>query len=154
MIKKVICLGVVLVMCLAAFTGCNQKLEKDLSMKETRIAELESERREFFGISKETEDQIKQDYLEKLNDSNITIEDIYIYRYFGIYNESVAVIMALYGISPPPSIDEIVVEGFEFSFNTGRHISIWKSNVFYSLQNAYDESILIIDDLEKIHDLH
>ena len=52
------------------------------------------------------------------------------------------------------SIDKIEVEGFEFIFNTGRHIAVWNNGHFYSLQNAYDEGLITIEDLEKIHKLY
>lgn len=160
MIKKIISLKVVLIIIfvLAMTVGCNDKsmdnLEEQINVKNARITELERERRESFGINKKTEDQIKQDYYVMLDNSKFNIEDVYIYRYFGIYNGGVAVMMALYGVSLPPAIDEIMVVGLKFSFNTGRHIIMWKNGTFYSLQNAYDENFLTVDELEKIQDTH
>jgi hypothetical protein len=146
----------------AMLFGCNEsienrekivELEDELNLKDARIFELEEERRAIFGLSEELENQIKQDYYGILNNNSYTIEDVYIYRLYGMFDGGVGVKMALNGVSLPPAIDIITVEGFTFYFNTGQHIKIWKDGVFYSLQNAYDEGILTINDLEKIHDL-
>lgn len=98
--------------------------------------------------------QIRKDYLERLDDSSLGLDDIYIFKFFGVYNDSYAVIMAVHGLEPPSSIDEITVEGFEFSFNTGRHISIWKDGEFFSLQAAYDEYLLTLENIEAIYNLY
>ena len=100
----------------------------------------------------EWEMQIRKDYLRDLNDKNISLSDVYIYSYFGTYGDSVAVKMALKSRVPPPKIDTIVVEGFEFEFNTGLHIVIWNNRKFYSLQAAFDKGFLTLENLKTIHD--
>ena len=98
--------------------------------------------------------KIKQDYFQQVNESDIVLEDVYVYKYYGTYNESVVVIMAINGFSPPPSIDRIQVAEFEFMFNTGLHITVWRDSFFYNLQNAYDGCLLTIENLQEIHNLY
>lgn len=106
------------------------------------------------SLNPTTEARIKQDYLQQLNNGNIALEDILIHKYYGTYGDSVAVIMAISGVEPPPAIDEMVVADFEFTFNTGRHITIWNNGIFYTLHCAYDGSFITIGNLETIHNLH
>jgi hypothetical protein len=103
---------------------------------------------------KKVEEQIRKDYLVKLDDSNIKLESVYIFKRYGIYNDSHAVIIAIHGFEPPPSIDEMMIEGFAFSFNTGRHITAWKDGEFFSLQVAFDKGLLTLENIETIHSLY
>ncbi|MFA5449548.1 MAG: hypothetical protein WC292_03825 [Clostridia bacterium] len=110
--------------------------------------------KEEVGMEVEVKGKILQDYYNLLNSDDITLQDVYIRRFYGVYNDSFAVIMAIYGIDPPPAVDEIMVSGLEFTFNTGYHIKIWNDGDFYSLQDAFDESFITLEDLETICELH
>jgi len=97
---------------------------------------------------------LKKDYLIKLNNNTISLKDVYIDKCYGIYGDSVAVVMALKSHVFPPSADYIEVEGFEFWFSTGLHIVIWNNGNFYSLQDAFDKGFLTLENLKTIHDLY
>lgn len=104
------------------------------------------------------ENRIRKDYSQKIlnrdSDINLDFDDVYINQFFGMYRDSVAVIIAVRGACPPPAIDFIEVEGFEFAFHSGYPILIWNDGVFYTMQNAVDEELLTIKDIETIHSLY
>ena len=100
--------------------------------------------------------QIRQDYFQRLDNAygNIKFEDVYVRKLYGAYNDSIAVLMWIYGFDPPPAIVTIEVEGSEFHFHSGRPIMVWNNGNFYSLQSAYDEGLVSMENLEQIHSLH
>jgi len=104
----------------------------------------------------EVEVQIIKDYYHGLDNPHgkIKLKDVYILKNYGTYGESVVIVMALYCSNPPPKIEEIAIEGFLFGFNTGLHIKVWNNGNFYSLQGAYDEGFISIEELGQIHSLH
>jgi len=107
-------------------------------------------------LGKEIQNRIRQDYFQGLDNvyGNITFEDVYVRQFYGVYNESVVVVMWIYGSGTPPAIDTIEVEGFEFEYHTGRPILVWNNGNFYGLQRAYDEGLISMENLEQIHSLH
>ena len=107
--------------------------------------------------TEELQTVIIQDYFQSMSDNpdnKFAQEDIYIYKYCGIYDKNVAIVLALHNNSLPPKIDTIEIAGFEFLFNTGLHITVWREGCFYSLQSAYDKRYLTLENIEKIHVLH
>lgn len=78
-------------------------------------------------LSSEISEKILNDYFIKIKNDDIKLDAVYVDGYCGTYNGCVAVVIAITGFEPPASIDEVVIEGVEFSFNTGRHITIWKA---------------------------
>jgi len=107
----------------------------------------------------ELEMRIKQDYRNKLisegyNDGSLSINDIVVEGYFGTYNGSVAVMVR----DPRGCIQAIIEEtvaGMTFFHNTPAHrASVWNDGVFYTLTEAYDQNLLIQEDLEKIHEIY
>jgi hypothetical protein len=133
-----------------------ENLKGSLDIKDSRIAELEEERRKMFGLNKETEQLMLRDYFESIdhNGNSLTSNDVYIYRYYGVFDSVIVVMFALNGVTLPPAIDEISVAGFTFFFNAGRHAVVWHSESIYSLQDAYDNGFLTADNLEQIDNLH
>jgi len=111
---------------------------------------------EYEAIRLITTEEIREDYFNLMVDTNSSteFEKLYVGEVFGVYGDSVALIMLFKGITPPPAVDTVVVEGFEFSFHSGRHILIWNNNNFYTLQNAFDESLITLENLETIHSIH
>lgn len=106
------------------------------------------------GMDVEIKSRILQDYCNGLNDTDIALQDVYIRRFYGKYDDSIAVIMAIKDRVPPPAIDEVTIAVFEFTFNAGYHILIWNDGTFHDLQKAYDESLITLEDLETIHELY
>jgi len=107
--------------------------------------------------SAKTERVIRWDFFQSIDNAyrNIKLKDVYIDKYYGTYGDNVAVIMKIIGVEGPPSIPPpYEVAGYVFECMSWDAITIWNDGNFYSLQSAYDESFITIENLETIHNLH
>lgn len=111
---------------------------------------------EYEAIRLITTEEIREDYFNLLvnPNSNTEFENLYVGEFFGVYGDSVALIMLSRKTTSPPAVETVVIEGLEFSFHSGRHILIWNNNNFYTLQNAFSEELITMENLEAIHSIH
>ena len=106
-----------------------------------------------FGLSAETEAEIKQDWLEfrtKIHNPGATADDVSVHRYYGTYGDCAAVIMTDRFSAYLAAITYEIVEDLIFSYPDSNTICIWKDGDFCTLQEAYDGGLLTKDDLKKI----
>ncbi|MCK9166708.1 MAG: hypothetical protein RBS76_04770 [Acholeplasmatales bacterium] len=84
--------------------------------------------------------------------SSVTIDYVYIEQYYGTFNESVAVLLWLKDHSWFREVVDISIAEFEFRFNIGREIKVWRNGTFYGLQEAVDEGFLTLENIKIIHE--
>ena len=102
------------------------------------------------------EDEIKQAYFdEKSRQSgwDLTIDDVWIEKFCGVYNGYAAVLMFnTYIVSGVKSELEVVIDGVSFFYGpvTGAEVMLYKNSAFYDLQEAYEDGLLTDDDLKSI----
>ena len=111
-------------------------------------------------LSSEVENEILGIYLNEINSEfgwNLTIDDVWVENYYGIYNDSVAVL--LYNDYQVPGEGvyinnelEIVVDTVSFLYGplTGSTIVIYNNGKIYNLRDAYDKELLDKNDLKNI----
>ena len=144
MVKKIMCIGVLLVMIFSLF-GCGKEFVPEPLSPE--------------ALSVETENQIKQDYFDWLGDSKIssyklTVEDMRS-CYCGTYNDYIAVILGFVteepipnpGANPSPTF----IAGVEFIFGWNTSYFVWKDGQFTSWSDAYEQGLLSKKDIRSIH---
>ncbi len=101
--------------------------------------------------------KVKQSYLDTFIEEewpDVTIEDILMKEYLGIYNGYfVGVFYKLYSrftdLLHPCEID-----GLDFSYSEGYPILVWKNEIFYELSKVYVEGNISKNDLETIYYLY
>lgn len=84
--------------------------------------------------------------------SSITIDYVYIEQYYGTFNESVVVLLWLKDHSWFREVVDVGIAGFEFYFNIGREIRVWRNGTFYGLQEAVDKGFLTLENIKIIHE--
>lgn len=112
-------------------------------------------------LSAETEGYIKQSYLDQLwyNEGmwELTIDDVWIEEYYGIYNVCVAVMIDANGLNYTDEERVVVIDDVLFHYNSGNSIVVWVKQaipLLYELQEAYDFGFLTQEDLKIIADQH
>jgi len=106
------------------------------------------------------EDKIRYDYYERMLQivpalaaaSEYTIEkNVFIIENYGIYNDSVAVLIEAGFIELWRPNFVFIID--EVEFNTNCRILVWNEGDFYSLATAYVQDLLTKSDIEKIYEL-
>lgn len=105
-------------------------------------------------LSIEQECQIKQTYLNFLLKqqccTEAKINDVQIDKYYGTYNNSIAVMMRDQFHGYAGIIWEEVVGDVKFCYYDSRRILIWKEGRFHTIQSAYEQGFLTEINLKKI----
>jgi hypothetical protein len=100
------------------------------------------------ALSAELDLRIRQDYAVLMG---FKAEDVpkegRVALYLGSYNESVVVVMAF---NATQAIRGFTIDGKNYAYSSGTPIIVWNSGNFYSIQNAYDEGLLSIQDVYDI----
>ncbi|MCL2861710.1 MAG: hypothetical protein FWE22_04800 [Firmicutes bacterium] len=102
-------------------------------------------------INAELENQLRRgiigsDFIQE----SWTFDDVWVDGFFGIYNDSVAVIMAG-GFPFPGLITPLVVAGKYFYFSSSPGILIWHDGYFIPLLRAYTDGVITRQSVEKIY---
>ena len=140
MLKRIICIVTALII-ISSLSACMPK------PKDPEVLGAEMER------------QIKQTYYDEyiktsIDIVDVTVDDIYIGKYYGTYNYCVA-IMVFYKNQPiNDACAEIIVAGIKFQYSDGSRIVVWKENKFYDLKTAYTEGLLKRKDIKGIAYYH
>ena len=103
-------------------------------------------------LGAETERLILQDYADEFKSEHITVNDIYISKYYGTYNGGIVL-----NIDGPWGYPSVLygedIAGIWFYGSYGSIPFMWKNRRFYGLQEAYDLGLLTKTDLRSIADL-
>ena len=99
-------------------------------------------------------EQIKRDYFYHFYNSFYEYDpetSVIVDQCYGVYNGCVAVRLSAVGYGDYFGVlmDE-EVENVVFHYWSSQKIEVWKDGVFYSLQEAYDEKLLTLTDLQSI----
>ncbi len=138
----------------------NEPVDKDITI----YVELEEK-----DYSNMTEDEvlllIREDYLNQYvipsygeeytidgkNYYKYTIDDIRIYANYGCYNQAYVVSFSVPNAGVGWNLlHEYVVGGVSLVFPTTKVPYVWHNGYFYYLENAYNQGLLTVDDLEAI----
>ena len=113
------------------------------------------------GLSETTEIQIINDcyeqHIKPYNDHpDITVDNLVIERYGGIYNGCVVAVIQYFNLDVVVGIHMVllpykVADTYFYNFWTVAPI-VWKDGLFYSLQEAYDSGWLTEENLQSIAD--
>jgi len=123
------------------------------------------------NLSEETKRLILQDYLATVSDSRyfdndknefvlLTINDVWIEKYYGIYNDCIAILLFNRSNAPRPmdlEIEfEVVIDKVSFFYNHMNMVNVvaYREGKLYELQNAYEQGLLTKDDLKSIAYYH
>ena len=106
-----------------------------------------------FGLSQNTENRIKQDYLTLFTaprNPGAAVDDVRIIAYGGTYGGCAVVVMGdiFSSYLTDPAIFE-TIDGIRIN-TSWNPIRAWKDGSFCSLREAYDGGMLIRDDIETI----
>lgn len=128
-----------------------KKVDKETTTKGTTTTEPTTEAytpTPLVPLTAEQKLKVKQDYLEFYNETELTIDDVYIRDYFGMYNE--CQVMLLSGIYPD-AIYEINIAGYDFIFSQLREMDVYRNGEFTTLSTAYENGWISKDDVRDIH---
>ena len=109
-------------------------------------------------IDAQLENRIRQDFLldwlyGDRYGLGTTIDEIFIYKYLGTYNNFVVIEIIVQGWtnSPTGSI-QFTVEGFDFF--TSAFFTVWYDGNFFTLQNSFNLGHLTLQNIETIYKIH
>ena len=134
-IRKIICIGVLLVMIFSLF-GCGKEFVPEPLSPEV--------------LSEETEFKIRQYFFDLYTPecySGRTIDDVIIIHYYGTYNGYIVVLMNGYGGSGGRG--DLILGGVNLGF-FGYYMTVWKDGNNYTLGEAYKKNFLRKNDLKNI----
>jgi len=97
------------------------------------------------SLSEETTKRIRQDYLDyytKAHTPDATVDDVYIWRYYGTNGDCVAVIMNDRFTGHTLALTSDVVDGVTIHYRDSNKMFIWTDGSFQRLQNAYDMDLI------------
>jgi hypothetical protein len=121
---------------------------------------------EIQGAIKETRSAILRAEVDRdgvLRYPNATTEDVTILGYYGKYNDSYAVMIADSFTEYTSAEWSETIDGVTFYYSDGNRILIWIERIkenditmgaFYTLQKAFEEDMLALEDLRTIADYH
>lgn len=105
------------------------------------------------SLSVELFEKIKSDFLSYKKISRENEKDLYIVRYYGEYDGAVLVYFWGGFIVNLEVIDETIA-GYQFHYNDGNRICVWKNGLFYSLREAYENGTLNEDHVSIVAKIH
>ena len=111
-------------------------------------------------LSTETEKQIRQDYLDiyiKPKFADAAIEDVWIEKHYGSYDDCTAVmIFSKYGEYDDAECEVIfdAIYGPFFRYSNENRIIVWKNGCFYELQAALNQGLLGLREIMRIANYH
>ncbi|MCL2487508.1 MAG: hypothetical protein FWE80_02375 [Oscillospiraceae bacterium] len=110
-------------------------------------------------LSAEREREIKEDYIAwqissspnaYLHFQNLTLDDIYIEKYLGTYNDSVALFITAKGQGYQDVVSQGTLAGFLFKFGSSQRLYIHKNSMFVDLFEAYHSGLITEHDVGDI----
>lgn len=99
------------------------------------------------------EEIIKENYVKLYaeNGLDISVENVQIREYFGLYSGAYAMFIKSEFDSYPQTPVSEMIYGVQFNYTDSEKISIYKDGKFYSVKEAYKtEQILTLDDVKDI----
>ena len=134
--RKIVILGMAFIMLfsLTALAGCG----------EYRRHPKSDER-----IEAQLENQIRRDYASR----NRRFRNIFISHYFGTYDDASAIIIRVESRRNNfhlPFVYRAEIAGIDFGYVSGWFITIWFDGVFYRFEEAFDQGLLTVDNVQSI----
>lgn len=154
-IKKLLSVVMALVLLLAFFAGCGDAREGNLkttpSVNEGANPEyFGSDKKENNGIPFETEAKIKQVYCESLKRFNVTVDDITV-EFVAEMNGAYAVFLDVSRFDHIDAVTYDIVNGFVFSYPSGRNMKIYRDGTIYEIPEAYAAGAVGNEELRILH---
>ena len=146
-------------LCMAVIYGCAEEQGGSIPDENMSHADYPRELGNFNGLSAETEWQILQDCINayvqpNINLSGLAINDIFIKRYGGTYNDCfVVVIDSLRLFHPDIYRGTYSVEGVIFENYFSISPLVWNNGKFYNIQESYISAWLNEENLHNIVEL-
>ncbi len=136
--KRILILLISTLMVLGVLTSCNTE-KKEIIVP----------------LSEEVELEIRRAYVEKIklldeSFADVTEENVFVREYAGTYNGAAVVIISCSKFFELQVYSSEVVAGVTINYPDSARYEVWHNGKFYSLQSAYDASILSVEDLQKI----
>lgn len=104
-------------------------------------------------LSEELKKQIVEDYVAYAygDEYDPKVNGIFqIERYYGSYDGAVAVTLTGSQSAYFQAMYTDIVAGIEIIYSYYNFIKVWKNGCFYTMQEAYDQGILTVDQVEEI----
>lgn len=102
--------------------------------------------------------QIKQTYLDMKIESGypgyMTVEDVCVVEYCGVYNGCVAMMFADNESVYAQAVCVVNVAGVRIRYNDANEIFVWNDGKMYTLEQAYAAGMLSKSNIRKIRDIH
>ena len=147
--KKISGLLAIVVVTSVMFVGCKKNNESVDIWNKHNIE---------IGLSAQVQEQIVRDYfiLNSETYKNATVNNFWISKYFGTFNDAIVVRIADdLGYVYPPSIRDVNIGEFVFHFDSGpERLLAWKDGSFNSLLEAFESEILTLNHIEQIYNLY
>jgi len=145
MTKKILILGVAIIMALGLFAGCGGNNGKivinepfyslQAAYNEGLITKKDLKTIADFHKNGNTDvlddgiaNEIKAAYFEKNPQDEMTADDVVIDKYYGTYNDCVAVMIGYLNSGYTGAMEKETIAGVRFGYNSGQKIVIWKNN--------------------------
>ncbi len=112
-----------------------------------------NEHEELKPLATERVKQICEDYAEFLSDENKTLneEDVFVFDYYGTYNDGEVVVMNRYDIPTANEEKEITIAGYTMILSsTDFNIYLHRNSTFIDINSAYETGHLNESDIEAI----
>lgn len=130
----------------------NEEINKDTIIYIIEISDDEILKKE------ELINTAKQAYLEKFiknKRDDGTIEDVRLFNFLGIYNESlVGVFLDKKNCVFPDVIVPCIIETFDFTYSRGHPIIVFNNGTFFYLPIAYSQGIITYNDLLVLNKIY
>jgi len=130
---KIIALSLMLVMASIVLLGCVNNNGGNMARLNATIAT-----------------EIRQAYFNefvKPLDDGTQLSDVKILVYYGTFGESVVVVL---NSGARQAIGQETAAGIEINYADSRRIWVWNDNNFHTLQEAYDDSLLTVGNIQTI----
>lgn len=125
----------------------DEKIEND-----TKIYVKNENSIEDISLNEEIEVDIKKSYILNYCDNDIGLNDIKIEEYYGLYNDYYAILIKELNKGDSGALRDVIIAGITFKYPfSNREILLWKEGKFVSLVEAYEDGLIQMDDLIKIH---
>lgn len=110
------------------------------------------------SVDPEKLNSVKEAYLqEKLANGyseDMTLDDIYIVEYYGIYRDCIVVMLMDRHTAYTQAIGDETIAGVKIRYNDANRIVAYKDGVLYMLQEAYDMGFLTKANIKRIKNVH